>query len=134
MSIQSGPAMNPAVNQHELAGLFDPDIVSEVVLFIGEETYGKLLADFSVGLGAKLEELRNLVAEPQEDNSEAMRIAHRLKGAAHALGLRDFAETIGLLANRNGVLPPQPVALSIILELLGPAALLEAAFTHQDGV
>lgn len=81
------------------AGLFDEDIVREVVQFIGEDTYRRLLDEFTQGLPDKLASLERLLQPPLAQDQGALRAAHQLKGAAQALGLTRLARSMSAITS-----------------------------------
>ncbi len=83
------------------AGLFDEEIVREVVQFIGDDTYRRLLGEFTHSLPDKLETLEGLVRSPDFRDEAAMRVAHQMKGAAQALGLPRLAHSMSAIASHQ---------------------------------
>jgi len=96
------------------AALFDEEIVREVVQFIGDDTYRRLLGEFTQGLPQKLDTLEVLVGNPDFPDDAAMRVAHQLKGAAQALGLPRLAHSMSTLASFRDI-SPNPDAVSLAL-------------------
>jgi len=96
------------------AGLFDEEIVREVVQFIGDDTYRRLLGEFTQALPQKLDTLEALVRNPDSHGDAPMRVAHQLKGAAQALGLPRLAHSMSTIASlRDPASNPDAISLAL---------------------
>lgn len=106
------------------AGLFDEDIVQEVVSFIGRDTYRRLLDEFCQSLPEKLEALQSLLGNPDDPGEAAARTAHQLKGAAQALGLTRLAQSMAAIAAPQHGMVDQKAAEAALRELRETIGLL----------
>lgn len=112
------------------AGLFDEDIVREVVQFIGADTYRRLLDEFTQGLPDKLVTLERLLQPPFGQDQGAMRAAHQLKGAAQALGLARLAQSMSAIASPPAHVEAMEATRSSLADLREAIGLLLQSPTH----
>lgn len=101
----------PRIKPGEAARILNLELIADTCAALSAPSYAALLAGFLTDESASLADL--LVAlEPGGETSERAKAAHRLKGAAASLGLRELADTAHALETGAEALTPDTAALA----------------------
>jgi HPt (histidine-containing phosphotransfer) domain-containing protein len=85
----------------ETARALDLGLIADTCAALSAVAYGGLLAGFMSDESASLANLLVLLEQPRGAAEDLANAAHRFKGAAASLGLRELAETAGDIENES---------------------------------